>query len=152
LSIYNFRLKCKRGHFYTVENTYKLKDGMRRCKKCARENDKKHRSTEKFRLKHNQYMRQYYPGWVRQLQEDTLTHYGNGIMACVCCGEKRFLFLTIDHINGRTKEEMKNYKYRGWQLKSFLRTNNYPKGYQTLCWNCNSGRQLNKGLCPHKIV
>jgi hypothetical protein len=28
--------------------------------------------------------------------------------------------------------------------------NNFPRGYRILCYNCNCGRALNNGICPHK--
>ena len=169
---------CKRGHPLIKANLSIRPDGKRRCKKCelqyrlthkkrlyetshrwAKEHPEKtkeylhrYRTTDKFREKHKIYMKKYYPGYILKLQKEILTHYGNGKLACVCCGESKTLFLTIDHINGRAKSEIKNPKYRGWQLKQFLRSHNYPKGYQTLCFNCNSGRALNKGICPHKAT
>lgn len=30
--------------------------------------------------------------------------------------------------------------------------NNFPKDLQILCWNCNMGKNVNKGVCPHKVV
>lgn len=100
--------------------------------------------------KHTLAMRKYMPNYVKQLRFEVLTHYGNGVLACVCCGISELQFLNIDHINGRTDYEKKNGKERGWQLMRSLRKKGYPKGYQTLCWNCNSGKHLNKGICPHK--
>lgn len=26
---------------------------------------------------------------------------------------------------------------------------NYPEGYQVLCYNCNCGKSINNGICPH---
>lgn len=167
---------CKRGHKQIKRNIYVRPSGKKQCKLCikiisernkiklkersrewalshkdrVKEIQKKYRGTDEFRQKHKLYMRQYFKPYLKQLQIETLTHYGNGRMVCQCCGENEFVFLTIDHINGRTLEEKKNVKYRGWQLKQFLRAHGYPKGYQTLCFNCNSGRALNGGVCPHK--
>jgi len=28
----------------------------------------------------------------------------------------------------------------------------YPDGFQVACWNCNAGRDLNGGVCPHQEV
>ncbi len=28
--------------------------------------------------------------------------------------------------------------------------NNFPPGFRVLCYNCNCGRNHNKGICPHK--
>jgi hypothetical protein len=27
--------------------------------------------------------------------------------------------------------------------------NGFPAGFQVLCFNCNQGRRLNHGVCPH---
>lgn len=77
--------------------------------------------------------------------------YGGAI--CSCCGEKRLLFLTLDHINNDGyKYRKKNSKgERGagstylWAIK-----NNYPPTLRVLCYNCNSGRARNNGICPHE--
>lgn len=89
----------------------------------------------------------------QKLKTEVLTHYGKGKLACVCCGEDIITFLTLDHINGRDADD------RGWNknkrvgriLWSFVKREGFPEGYQTLCWNCNSGRQINNGVCPHQI-
>jgi len=106
----------------------------------------------KHKEKYNQKQRDTFPEKLRMLKTEVLTYYGNGKLECVCCGESHIVFLTLDHINGREDGD------RGWNknkkagrvLWSFVKREGYPKGYQTLCWNCNSGRQVNKGICPHK--
>lgn len=76
-----------------------------------------------------------------------LNAYGG--LQCVCCGELEERFLTIDHINGCSKEQRK-LEGQGSQLYQFLKTRNYPPGYQVLCFNCNMGREKNGGICPHQ--
>jgi len=71
-------------------------------------------------------------------------HYGK---ECVCCGETIEEFLTMDHINdGGTKHRKKI----GNKINVWLFVNNFPKGFQTLCFNCNWGKHINGGICPHK--
>jgi hypothetical protein len=66
---------------------------------------------------------------------------------CVCCGDKNFEFLTIDHINGDGKlhrlEVGQSSVYRD------LIKRGYPKeNYRLLCMNCNFS--MGKyGYCPH---
>lgn len=76
--------------------------------------------------------------------------YGGYI--CVCCGETEPLFLTIDHINndGATMRK-KHHGTSSWSLHKWLSKNNYPSGYQILCWNCNCGKYKNGGICPHEL-
>lgn len=76
-----------------------------------------------------------------------LKHYGK---ECACCGETEPLFLTIDHINndGALHRGQRNRGMFRW-----LAEHNFPNdpNLQVLCWNCNSGKYLNNGVCPHEI-
>jgi len=75
-----------------------------------------------------------------------ISHYTKGCMACVCCGVTGLKFLTIDHINNDGKlDRMPGSKFYNWIIE-----NNYPSNLQVLCWNCNMGKNLNNGKCPHK--
>lgn len=74
-----------------------------------------------------------------------LNHYSNGAVECACCGASEKLFLTIDHIHGGG-----NQHYRADDLVRWLIKNDFPDGYQILCYNCNYGRWANSGICPHK--
>ena len=68
---------------------------------------------------------------------------------CVCCGESRIIFLTIDHINNDGAEHRKSIR-QGPPLYRWLIANAFPKeAFQVLCYNCNCGRFHNKGACPH---
>lgn len=74
--------------------------------------------------------------------------YGN---CCQCCGESNERFLTIDHINNNGSEERQKINSKGGSsFYRWLRQNNYPEGYQTLCNNCNQGKKF-CGRCPHQL-
>ena len=80
---------------------------------------------------------------------EVLNYYSNGSMSCNCCGERELEFLSIDHIDND------GYKHRktqglGTGLYKWLRRNEFPKGFQVLCMNCNFGK-WKKGVCPHQI-
>lgn len=78
-----------------------------------------------------------------------IEHYSKGTMKCMCCGENIYEFLTIDHINGggrKHRTEIKGTIYK------WLVDNNFPDGFQVLCYNCNSGKRVNNGVCPHKTL
>jgi hypothetical protein len=32
----------------------------------------------------------------------------------------------------------------------WLKKNGFPAGFQVLCANCNHGKRVNGGVCPHK--
>lgn len=71
-------------------------------------------------------------------------HYGN---VCACCREPNPKFLTMDHINNDGylhRQSVRKDMYR-WLIQ-----NNFPTGFQTLCYNCNCARAKNGGICPHK--
>jgi len=80
------------------------------------------------------------------------------IPTCFCCGENSSLdFLTMDHKQGK-KQMLKNKKLRklgyshkrtGKSLNNWLIANNFPDGFQILCWNCNVTKFL-YGKCPHR--
>ena len=79
-------------------------------------------------------------------------HYG---WECNCCKENITAFLTIDHINNdgyldRMKKGWKR-KLTSKDLYFMIIKEGFPDRFQTLCQNCNLGKLVNKGVCPHKI-
>jgi hypothetical protein len=70
------------------------------------------------------------------LREVVISHYGNGLVKCVLCDEKRFPALTIDHINGGGTKERKSTKRIGSTFYKWLIDNGFPNGYRTLCMSC----------------
>lgn len=79
-----------------------------------------------------------------------MAHYGQS--KCNCCGESELEFLTIDHIDGcgaRHRRSISNFtELSGEKFYRWLIKNNFPSGYQVLCFNCNFGKYVN-GECPH---
>lgn len=78
-----------------------------------------------------------------------INHYTNGKNCCSCCGESNIIMLNVDHIydNGNLQRKKLG---TGHQFYYWLIRNNFPKGFQILCFNCNYGRFMNNGICPHK--
>ena len=80
----------------------------------------------------------------RRVRRMAFEHYG---LACVCCGEDRDQFLSMDHINGDGGEHRRTLKGQGvTNIFQWLKAHNYPPGFQTLCFNCNLARGFS-GLC-----
>jgi hypothetical protein len=81
--------------------------------------------------------------YIHDIKLMVISHYGS---ECECCGEPNIDLLTIDHVNGGGKKHRRgiNSMYH-WLIK-----NGFPDGYRVLCFNCNSGRSVNGGICPHK--
>jgi len=76
-------------------------------------------------------------------KKEAIDHYGK---LCQCCGEDRLVFLCLDHIAGGGNRHRKKI---GAGIVLWLRRNNYPKGFQVLCHNCNFAKS--QGVCPHKM-
>lgn len=83
-----------------------------------------------------------------QMAKDALYERLGGYI-CACCGETEKLFLTIEHKNGGGRKERRYYGGNGRLYKALLKRDDLS-GYEILCMNCNRGKYLNGGICPHK--
>lgn len=81
------------------------------------------------------------------LKAETLAAYGGA--RCVCCGETVAAFLTIDHIDGCGVARRKT-EGAGTTFYRLLKKRGFPPGFRVLCFNCNCGRRVNRGRCPHE--
>ena len=95
-----------------------------------------------------------------------LQHYSkrlskSNIPCCRCCGKNSHIeFLAIDHIAGKkqmdSEPELVELGYssslRSKGLQYWIIKNNFPKGFQILCHNCNyaKGIRRNNNKCPHE--
>jgi len=157
-----------------------LSGHMKACLTCRKELRKRMRYKYKAKnhakvllWKHNDYlnhkdkrlktMKNYYQSTKIQRHEEglqwkrkVLAHYSNGIPYCQCSNcpfpNVDLEFLTIDHIRNNGHYERKSLKRNGWAFYKWLIDNNYPEGYQVLCWNCNCAKGHNNGKCPHLEV
>lgn len=84
--------------------------------------------------------------WRVKLKAEVYSHYGD---RCACCGEANPMFLTLDHVNGGGYQHRKTVG-GGLGMLLDIRKRGFPPEFQVLCFNCNQGRQLNGGICPHK--
>lgn len=69
---------------------------------------------------------------------------------CCCCGETDPRLLTLDHVNNDGAEHRRSLGNRSRNLYRWARENGFPATLQVACWNCNTGRHLNNGTCPHQ--
>ena len=77
--------------------------------------------------------------WNLKAKKEVLTRYGKDKCACVKCGFSDMRALSLDHIanDGAEKRRTnKHIRYGGISLYIWLRKEGYPRGYQTLCMNC----------------
>ena len=82
---------------------------------------------------------------LQKLKREVIAAYGG---KCQCCGETEPAFLTIDHVNDDGASHRKAIGRA--RVYHWLKKHGYPKdGFQLLCFNCNCGRRVNGGVCPH---
>lgn len=141
-------------NFYRAYNTPNARRS--RCKPC-------HVAvTQKWMKKNRERVRRYYRKYIKiagstlnkkrrrnqaAYKDRVFSHYGK---VCACCAESIFEFLTIDHVNNDGAAHRKTTKRAGSGLYHWLLSRGFPVGFQTLCRNCNWGKHVNGGICPHK--
>lgn len=92
--------------------------------------------------------RQAVKRYTDKLRKAAREHYGD---KCACCGESIPQFLCLDHIENDGKLQRQLAKNQGGvNFYKWLKKNNWPIGLQTLCANCNLGKEI-CGICPHKL-
>lgn len=113
--------------------------------------------TRKQKPEYKEYQRQYREenreeinGKLKEyrsvIKKQVYVAYGN---KCACCGETEEKFLGIDHVNNDGAAHRKKVKNPTKRMKMIIE-DNFPSDFQLLCHNCNLGRYLNNGICPHK--
>jgi hypothetical protein len=75
----------------------------------------------------------------REQKKKVIDFYGG---KCLCCGISNIDFLSIDHINGGGNKHRKEIGVSaGNTFYRWLIRNNFPDGFRTLCYNCNSYKE-----------
>lgn len=125
---------CKQGHTVEGDNCrVRVTNGVTRyvCIECFNDTHERYRAKEK---------------------QNFVNAYGG---CCVCCGESNVSFLCADHVNNDGAEHRRSLNTDGMNAGGGLamyrlaRKQGYPPRFQVLCFNCNMGKQHNKGVCPH---
>ena len=128
--------------------------GQRRgseCKVCTRKRAADWRTANLTRGKKDEYN-----GLAREkrarIRDAVFGAYGG--YRCVCCGETERAFLSLDHVenDGATfrRQILGSRNCAGAKTYAWLHRHGYPAGYQVLCMNCQFGKRMNHGVCPHQ--
>lgn len=104
---------------------------QRRCVDCNKPVIDGQRRCEFHRKKRAEYANRTYAIARRAV----LDHFGS---RCAYCGEEREFFLTVDHVNDDGVEHRK--EVGGGRLYRWLVAENFPPGFQILCYNCNGAK------------
>lgn len=160
---------CKYGHKYTKENTYIHPSGgyRRSCKQCKNDcNVKSYSKRSKdpiFKEKRKAYARRAYKKitpekrrkYVNALRlkhkKEVLIHYGKGGELRCCwrnCNVHDLDMLSLDHINNDGSEHRrklgKGKSMGGKEMYQWIKAQNFPTGFQTLCMNHQWKKKLKK--------
>jgi hypothetical protein len=128
------------------------KRGYRRheCSKCQSDRHKRYywanREERKKQTKSD------WDVWGRKAYADLRTEILDTLGACCqCCGEMNPFFLAIDHADNDGAEDRRKNGGGLRGLRAIKRQiESGERRYQVLCHNCNTGKKLNGGVCPHK--
>jgi hypothetical protein len=99
---------------------------------------------KEYREKNSEKRSAWQRAYRQALRTEVITAYGG---KCSCCGEIEQKFLSIDHINGGGAKHKRDIEA---DLYAWLKANNYPPGFQVLCFNCNLAKGF-YGVCPHQL-
>ena len=90
--------------------------------------------------------------YVKKVRFRVLVGYSGEYPKCSCCGESGLEFLCIDHVSGNGRRTTRaDKKYNTVLFYLSLIKDEFPSGYQVLCWNCNTSKG-NQRECIHKSL
>ncbi len=132
-------------------------DSLKYCQRCRNYKlEHYQRNAEKIKAQRREqykgrkeYHRQYAQTRRSLLREKVFAAYGGPV--CSCCKEAESTFLTVDHINEDGPDHRKKHGLNSsTAFYNWLIANDFPGGFQVLCRNCNWGKHMNGGVCPHQ--
>lgn len=116
----------------------------RRCRKCN------NALSLRWQRAHPERKKRVYSDWACRVKLEVLAHYGmNGTPKCIQCGYSDIRALCIDHINDDGYRLRKFSKGQDRAVRSGntyikLRHQGFPPGHQTLCFNCNAIKEMER--------
>jgi len=137
---YGFVARCRRcaneySKQYTLNNVEKLKKKRRKYR--LKNFERLNKNQRQYRIDHHDEIVQYDKNRWCLDRIRCIEHYGG---SCVVCGESRIKFLVLDHVDNNGNVDRGG---RGDKVCRRIIRNNFPLGFQVLCWNHNWLKHLN---------
>lgn len=115
--------------------------------KAAKRRKRRAEAAQRWRAKQQKPLDRLLRGHVEKrhratYKEAAVNVYTNGNAACVWCGQADIDVLCLDHVNNdganhrRTRRTANIYRY--------VCMNDYPEGFQVLCFNCNIKKEFER--------
>lgn len=128
---------------YYIKNKEKIKlrndEWYRNNKDTAELKEKRRLYREEYENNNRERLKLKAIMYYRKIKDEVFSHYGK---ICNVCKIEDIEFLEIDHIYGNGRKHLRSLKKDGIGFYLWLRKNNYPEDYQTLCSNCNWNKRL----------
>ncbi|MGB0976967.1 MAG: hypothetical protein ACPGSG_08285 [Prolixibacteraceae bacterium] len=144
--------KEKRSEWY--HNRIKSPEYVEKKRKYSRNRAKeRYNSDEEYKQKQIELSQKYRTNNKSLIKDKSKRFRMNIILEyggkCNCCGESKYEFLTLDHVNNDGNVRRRK-EHNGRNLFKYIINNDFPNDIQVLCYNCNMGKAHHGGICPHK--
>lgn len=103
-------------------------------------------ASKRYQKKHKQNIKIRY----RQKKIAAMLIVGKGEVNCKCCGITDPTFLNFDHVNNDGANDKIHRMTKKFYNQIINGTYPTPENLTLLCWNCNLGKYMNNGICPHE--
>jgi hypothetical protein len=111
-------------------------------KAYQREYRRKKRLCPVFREEMKRIARRYHKANTESVKEAVVNVLTNGEGTCRWCGQGDLDVLCVDHIANNGRQHAAEHGYRGGHyLYKWIIKNEYPEGFQILCYNCNAKKE-----------
>ncbi len=91
--------------------------------------------------------------YVKRIKSSAIGHYSNELGHCAECSMDDLRVLTIDHVNGGGRQEMKKLGIKGGTtFYRHLSKAGFPPGYQVLCFSCNINKHVEDAASRRPFV
>jgi hypothetical protein len=96
------------------------------------------------RIKYATTRKSYSKEYIKGVRYQVLSHYSGSVQPfCKHCGFSNIKALQLDHINNNGADDKRKFG-NNIRLARYLIDANFPEGYQVLCANCNTIKEMDR--------